>query len=135
MNTSTTTTARLFNVSIDGYTHPSVAHPCALVVCGIMTDSKRAERLNSALFHTFGRDEEEVGSFLSSFESYGRKCRELGIILWTVSDIVRFKRALKSVGIDSLDDGDGVRVAHQYFGVYAPKEERAPIVLSPAEEW
>lgn len=139
MTTSTTmttsTAARIFNVKVEAFTHTSVDHICGICLSGIMT-GKRAERLSSALFHTFGRDPEESVCYVSRYHSSEEcKCRELNIVLWSVDEIVRFKKALRAVGIESLDDGDGVSVTHQYFGVYAPKEERTLVVLSPVDEW
>ena len=112
---TTSTNARLFNTVVESHRHN---RSICLTVYGVMSASKRAERLNSALFHTFGRDPYAVGSFLSSFEEYGRELRQLAVTLWTVADIIKFKRAIKAIGIDSLDDGDGVvwrRTAEQEY--------------------
>ena len=124
---TTSTYARLFNTVVESHRHTTGT--MCLTVYGVMPDSKRAERLNMALFHTFGRDPHAMGTFLSSFEEYGKEYRQLVIVLWTVSDIIRFKRAIKAVGIDSLDDGDGIawRRTSEY--------DYTPSPVTDGDEW
>ena len=55
-------------------------------------------------------------------------------MLWSVEEIVRFKKALRAVGIESINDGDGIAVSHRYFGVYTPNDVNQ-VVLSPVDEW
>ena len=103
-------TARIFNVSVE--THRHTTGSFSVSVYGVMPSSKRAERLNSSLFQTFGRDPEAIGSFISSFEEDGKEYKILNIALWSVSEIVKFKRACRKVGVTRLDDGDGIMWRH-----------------------